>query len=493
MKKIRWVVVILGATLFLLSMWQILAASSGLEIVKVNSADPPMTFISPADGDADTRPLVLIGHGFAGSRVIMYGFALTFAHAGYHVALWDFEGHGTNSEPMSLDVQRDSLVEDVEAVLMDANERGITGSGQPAILGHSMGSGVALDFGVRHPETVATVAVSPVSRTVTINLPKNLLLLAGSNEAAFVKTAEELLVDAGGAGGNPKNGTARMLVVIPIVEHVSILFAPQAHHAARAWVEAVSGTQPGASSYTDRRILWYGLGLVGALMVIMGLGPLLVDPLTNIQPRTPLWRRVAALVVGVIGGTFVLWVLNLFGVQLQTFMGLLVGGYVLVWCGVVGIIFWLVLWQRPEGVTGRKTLVALVIFTGLWFGIGLLGQLVWLQWLLIPKRLVIWLLGGVLLIPLFMALAEMVHGSGTLGRIGWWLFYSLVLAGGLVLVITLNPSLGVLGLILPLLPALFGFHALAAGPYRHRWSFALSGALFLSWVIAAVFPLANIH
>lgn len=489
MKNVRWVIVIIGSTLFLLSVWQILAASSGLEVIKVNSADPPVTLVSSADGDAENRPLVLIGHGFAGSRVIMYGFALTFAHAGYNIALWDFEGHGTNSEPMSLDVQRDRLVEDAEAVLMGANEHGLAEQGQIAILGHSMGSGVALDFGVRHPETAATVAVSPVRRTVTTTSPKNLLLMAGSQEPAFLRTAEDLLVEAGGAGGDPTDGTARQLVVIPGVEHVSILFAPQAHRAARVWLEAVFGTQPGASAYTDRRILWYGLGLVGALMVIMGLAPLLVDPLTNIQPRTPLWRRVAALVVGVVGGTLVLWVLNLLVVQLQTFMGLLVGGYVLVWFGVVGVMCWLVLWQRPEGVTGRKTLIALVIFAGLWVGVGLLGQLVWLQWLLIPKRLVLWLMGGVLLIPLFMALAEMVRGSGTLGRIGWWLLYSLILAGGLVLVITLNPSLGVLGLILPLLPAVFGFHALAAGPYRHRWSFALSGALFLSWVIAAVFPL----
>ena len=489
MKNVRWVVVIIGSILFVLSVWQILAAASGLEVIKVNSADPPVTLMSPADGDADTRPLVLIGHGFAGSRVIMYGFALTFAHAGYNVALWDFDGHGTNSEPMSLDVQRDSLVESAEAVLMDAMERGLVEQGQISILGHSMGSGVALDFSVQHPETAATVAVSPVSRQVTVALPKNLLLMAGSNEAAFVKTAEELLADAGGTGGNSHNGTARMLVVIPNVEHVSILFSPQAHQAAHAWMEDVFGTQRGASPYTDRRIIWYGLGLVGALMVIMGLAPLLVDPHTNIQPRTPLWRRVAALVVGVVGGTLFLWVLNLLGVQLQTFMGLLVGGYVLVWCGVVGVMCWLVLWQRPEGVTARKTLVAFVIFAGLWVGVGLLGQLVWLQWLLIPQRLVLWLMGGVLLIPLFMALAEMVRGSGILGRIGWWLYYSLVLAGGLVLAITLNPDLGVLGLILPLLPAVFGFHALAAGPYRSRWSFALSGAFFLSWVIAAVFPL----
>jgi hypothetical protein len=356
-----------------------------------------------------------------------------------------------------------------------------------------MGSGVAIDFGVQHTQTAATVAVSPIRRMVTTTVPQNLMLMAGSREPAFLQNAENLLVAAGGKGGNPLDGTARQLVVIPGVEHVSILFAPQAHHTALGWLEATFGVQPGASDYTDLRILWYVLGLVGTLLVIIGFAPLLVDPYTNNQSRIPLFQRIAALVVSVIGATIVLWVLDLLGVPLRAFLGSLIGGYVLVWCGVVGVLCWLVFWQKPEGVNGTRTLAALVIFSGLWIGVGLLGQLVWLQWILIPKRLVIWLLGTILLIPLFMALAEMVRGSGTLGRIGWWLFYSLVLVGGLVLVINLNPDLSVLGLILPLLPAVLGLHALAAGPYRHRWSFALSAGLFLSWVIAAVFPLAQVH
>ena len=34
-----------------------------------------------------------------------------------------------------------------------------------------------------------------------------------------------------------------------------------------------------------------------------------------------------------------------------------------------------------------------------------------------------------------------------------------------------------------------GLHALASGPYRGSWSFALSGALFLTWIILAIFPM----
>ena len=419
----------------------------------------------------------------------MYGFALTFAHAGYNVVLWDFEGHGANSESMSLDTRQESLIGDAEAVLVRVIDQELIDHTQVAILGHSMGSGVALDFGVQHPETAATIAVSPVNRSVTEALPKNLLLMAGSQEAAFLNTAEDLLVEAGGTGGDLRDGTARQLVVIPGVEHMSILFAPRAHHTTRDWIDATFGEQPDAVSYTDRRILWYGLGLVGAWMVLMGLSPLLVEPQLKNQPRTPLWRRVAALVAGVIGATFMLWVLNLLGMQLHTFLGLLVGGFVLVWLGLTGMISWLVLWLKPAGVTKRKTFAGLVVFTVLWMSVGLLGQLVWLQWLLIPQRLVLWVLGVVLLLPLLMAIAEVMHTSGFVGRAAWWLVYSLILVGGLVGVMFLFPGMGFLGIILPLLPVVLAIHALAAGACRSRWSFALSGALFISWVVVAVFPL----
>jgi hypothetical protein len=95
----------------------------------------------------------------------------------------------------------------------------------------------------------------------------------------------------------------------------------------------------------------------------------------------------------------------------------------------------------------------------------------------------------VMLLPVFLVLAEMLGDTGAFGRAAWWLLYSLLLTGGLVLVMLLFPGMSFLGLIIPLLPVVLGIHALVAGAYHTRWSFALSGALFLSWVIAAVFPL----
>jgi alpha-beta hydrolase superfamily lysophospholipase len=49
-------------------------------------------------------PLVVIAHGFAGSRQLMAAWQLTLAQAGYVTASFDFEGHGRNPVPMSGDV-----------------------------------------------------------------------------------------------------------------------------------------------------------------------------------------------------------------------------------------------------------------------------------------------------------------------------------------------------------------------------------------------------
>jgi pimeloyl-ACP methyl ester carboxylesterase len=489
MSRARWGTATIGLLLLVVAFWQILDTFKTLKVTKLNDADPPLTLISPDVGGASSRPLVLIGHGFAGSRVIMYGFALTFAQAGYNVALWDFSGHGMNASPMVNDLHSPDLIEDAKAALVSAVAFGYSDMSQVAILGHSMGSGVALDFGVQYPGTAATIAVSPVYRAVTTQLPHNLLLMAGSREPSFLRTAEKLLAEAGGAGGSPHDGSARTLIEIPNVEHISILFAPQTYQVARAWLNTTFGEQAGALDYTDIRLAWYGLGLVGGLLVTMAVAPLLTETNATRKPTRHLGRKLIALLVGVSGSTLILWVLSLLGLQLQNLLGMLVGGFLLLWFGLTGAISWLVLWLRPQRTSRHSLIAGLVVFAGLWIAVGLLGQLVWLQWWLIPPRLVIWIVGVVMLLPVFLVLAEMLGDTGAFGRAAWWLLYSLLLTGGLVLVMLLFPGMSFLGLIMPLLPVVLGIHALVAGAYHTRWSFALSGALFLSWVIAAVFPL----
>ena len=59
---------------------------------------PATLYLRDAGGPA---PVVVVAHGFAGSRQLMESFALTLAQAGYVVASFDFQGHGRNPVPMS--------------------------------------------------------------------------------------------------------------------------------------------------------------------------------------------------------------------------------------------------------------------------------------------------------------------------------------------------------------------------------------------------------
>jgi len=91
MKNRHWILAFSGLLLLLFSYWQLGQAASGLSITVVRSSEPSLHILSPQAVPPRERPLVLVAHGYSGSMVIMRGFAYALAHAGYTVALWDFD------------------------------------------------------------------------------------------------------------------------------------------------------------------------------------------------------------------------------------------------------------------------------------------------------------------------------------------------------------------------------------------------------------------
>ena len=473
----------------ILSVWQIKAAQTGLDVIDLRTSNPPVTIITPSNPEAVSRPTVLIAHGFAGSSLLMRGFALTLAHAGYTTISWDFQGHGENPNPLDLSIQSNALLRDAESALDHVETVGFINTQDIAILGHSMGSGVALSFGVTYPDTYAAIAISPVSQTVTPVLPKNLLLMAGSLESQFVSNAERLLHLAGGKGGSLPIGTARELVIIPNVEHVSILFSPQAHSTTRAWLDGTFGPQPGAENYTDRRMLWFGVGILGSIfLATAGLSSISPSPLISINNR-PMWLKIISLLAGSLFATLILWLVSLAGLKLNQLLGVLVGGYLLFWFGLAGVISLVLLRPRISLPKSRELICGLVAFAALWLGVGLLGHFVWLPWLLIPYRFWLWLPGSILLLPWFFAVGETMKHTRPVGRLGWWIFQTITIVMSLYLAIQMNPELGFLFIILPLVPVIIGLHLLVISSRYGSWAFSISGAMFLAWLLLAVFPL----
>jgi predicted alpha/beta-fold hydrolase len=74
---------------------------AGLRISSLSAGTTPITLHQLPDS---TGPIVIVAHGFAGSRQIMQAYSLPPAQAGYRVVAFDFEGHGRNPVPMSGDV-----------------------------------------------------------------------------------------------------------------------------------------------------------------------------------------------------------------------------------------------------------------------------------------------------------------------------------------------------------------------------------------------------
>ena len=362
----------------------------------------------------------------------MRGFSLTLAHAGYSVVTWDFDGHGANPRPFPPDwtSANGALVADAEQALQSAVDNGLANPQQVAILGHSMGSGVALAYGQKHPETAATIAISPVDQTVTPDLPKNLLLMAGTSEQSFLDNAKKLLADAGGAGGDPGLGTARKLIPVQGANHLTILFSTSATQAARTWLDATFGVQPGATVYIDHNIWWYFAGVIGSLILAVVLAAWLAQRLPGVKTGSPLWRRGGALLLGVLLATLGLWLVGLTGVTLENSFGLLVGGYLLIWFALAGLISLFLMGGRLERVTAWMVLAGAVTFFVLWLGVGLLGSLVWEPWLMIARRLILWPVGTILLLPWFLAIGQALRGTGWLGQAGWWLAESVLVVGG---------------------------------------------------------------
>ncbi len=489
MRKFWWSFVLVGFTLVALSVGQVLATRQGITVVTIDAEGTPVTAFLVQQAQAANSPVVLIGHGFAGSGTVMHGIALSLAHAGYNVLTWDFAGHGANPAPLDASGERDALVRDAERALRQTIQQGLVSGERVAILGHSMGSGVALSFGQLHPETEATIAVSPVLRQVTIDLPRNLLLLAGSQEPSFLENARQLLSQAGGEGGDLVAGTARRLVTISGANHLTILFSNQAYRSILEWVDGVFGVQPGALPYSDRRMSWFAVGLAGILLAAIGFALRFRPGRETAPPISSVGRRLGAMVVGVLVAIFILWLLEQAGVEVSGLFGILVGGYLMLWFGLAGVTGLMILRVWPVGFSGQGTLAGLLTFAVLWIGVGLLSHLVWIPWLMILPRLVLWPLAALCLLPWFLLVGELFRGQGWIGQAAAWIAHSLLLLGGLMLAMQITPGIGFLILIMPVFPIFFGMHALAAGPYQGVWAFSLSGALFTAWMLMLVFPL----
>ncbi|MFK7992901.1 MAG: alpha/beta hydrolase [Granulosicoccus sp.] len=273
-----------------LSVYHLEQARAGIETSNVFVDKTPATRYKLPDTHG---PMVIVAHGFAGSRQLMQGFSLTLARAGYDVIAFDFEGHGRNPVPMSGDVTAIDgttrlLVEETRRVILVAKELTTNDQGI-ALLGHSMATDVIIRAAIDDASTGADIAtivgISTFSNAITETDPASLLIINGQWEARLrepalkqLKMLDPLAVEGETAVAGD---VIRRVVVAPYVEHVSVLYSHEALKEILVWMD----TTYQRSSNTRIASLggWILLLLAGILLFF--------KPLANCLPEIPSARN----------------------------------------------------------------------------------------------------------------------------------------------------------------------------------------------------------
>ncbi|MBE9010465.1 alpha/beta fold hydrolase [Pseudanabaenaceae cyanobacterium LEGE 13415] len=476
MKRHQIGLLILAGILIVLSWWGIFSARSGLTVRSLNQDKVPLLYLAPQS--LRSVPGVLVAHGYSGSKQLMLAYGHVLARSGYAVMLWDWDGHGANPNRL----ENNSLRRNFETAWNALAQQPEVDATRLAVVGHSMGSGAVMDAAIAHPgDFFATVGISPTGANVTPERPRNLQLQAGSWEGGFIRNAERILQQAGGTNPDVKYGRGREFVLVPNVEHITILFNSVSHTATRDWLDRTFGSQQ-QSSYVDRRMLWQAVHLIGWLMVLTAVMPNLQIATSAISISS--LQRWGGLLLSSTVPTAGLVLLDRI-TDLQTLGGIQVGGAVALWFLIAGLLWLAVLRQIPQ-FNLRKLLLGIGVFTVLWIAVGAMAQFVWLQSVLIPERLLIWGMIAIASLPWFLG-SEIAQSKP---RIIWGIAQSVALIGGFVLVLQFLPQLGFMFILLPLFPVLLTVLTIVATQVRESWSVAIASALFFAWLLAAGFPLA---
>ena len=278
-------ILIAAAVMIVLSVFNLERERAGLDISSFDVGTTPVTLYSLPDQNG---PVVVVAHGFAGSRQIMQSYSLHLAQAGYRVLAFDYEGHGKNPVPMSGDVTSVNgttalLVAETRRVIAAA--RALPGASQIALLGHSMATDIIVRASIAESAAGtpidAVVAISMFSQAVTAQSPQRLLVISGQWESFLRQAgldAVHLVDPAAGEGDLAVDGpVSRRAVVAPSVEHVGVLFSPTAVDEAVAWLDA---TFERHSSVSAGHRGWWILALLAGIVVAF-------HPIAALFPKGP--------------------------------------------------------------------------------------------------------------------------------------------------------------------------------------------------------------
>ncbi|MBM7069456.1 alpha/beta hydrolase [Actibacterium sp. 188UL27-1] len=486
----RWGVLVLALGLGLWSVTQLerLRGSVDRTIVTIGTT-PAMLYAGP-QADAPV-PLVILAHGFAGSRQFMEAFALTLARSGYAVLSYDLQGHGRNPVPMSpevteIDGTTRALMDELSAVI--AAGRDLPGmSGDVALLGHSMSTDVIIREALRNPDVDGVVAVSMYSQAITASEPGRMLILSGEWEPhlrEFGRTALQMVDPAAQEGETAEaENVWRRAVFAPRTEHVGVLYSATSLTEARAFLDLTfdrSSDGPVTDNYGLFVVLLVSCAFIAAWPVLTAL------PVGVTRPDPLNWRQIA-LVTLVPAGTapVIASALSAWLLPVQ------VVGYLTWHFAAYGILQMIVLAWCGRRLTRGPVWPAIVLIA---YGLGVFGLALdryGASFMPNMERLAMIPLLMVGTIPCMVA-DGLATGGGT-APVWQRLWARVAVIGSLILAVVFGPDrLFLMMMVLPVIVLFFLVYGSMAGWLGRRQGGLASGlglAVLLAWSIAVSFPM----
>jgi dienelactone hydrolase len=497
--RIAVLLAVLAAVTAALGSAVLVRADAGLSVRHLTVDGVPMTEVrvGPPTPDA-RRPGVVIAHGFAGSARLMRPIADTVARRGAVALLFDFAGHGANPAGLGTGTSSPTLAAELDIAVGHLRAQPDVDPTQIMLVGHSMGAGAVTRYAAGHPEIARTVAISlPEAGELPPGRPTELLLIVGGAEFPGFRRAADDAVRRGATVGR------RPAVVVPGVEHISVLFAPRTHEEIARWLPSVDGDAPPRplARLTGAALLVvaFAVGLVPLAALLLGRRAAAVPAARRRVPGGSALRGPVLLGLGVVASGLATAAAAILPTSR---LPLAVGGYVTGFLLVTGLLTmggqrWLPAVTRAPGMTGepvgrrtpaRTTGAALaltayaILAVALPIHLGLTSAWpVGARWWLLPL-----VLGACLL---FLLGVELVAAGRTWRRL-------LVVAVTVVVLSTaavVGLAPGFVLLVVPLFAVLLGWHVLWAAVLRRyappRWLRAVVGAALLGWPIATTLPL----
>src|SRR3954466_9097525 len=142
--------------------------------LSVNGLD---TYVATGGREFDTsQPTIMLLHGAGFDHTTWALHSRWFAHHGYGVLAPDLPGHGRSSGPPLSTIAE---MADWTAALLEA-----AGAAKARLVGHSMGSLIALETAARHPAKVSALSLIGTSAAMTVG--PDLLEAAEANDRSAV-------------------------------------------------------------------------------------------------------------------------------------------------------------------------------------------------------------------------------------------------------------------------------------------------------------------